>query len=288
VSDAFRVTAATPAIELDPSRAAEARFTVSNRTGHPVRARAVPLPAGETQASWLLVAGEAERDMPVDGTDEFVVGIAVPVGVAGGTYGFKLHVVSVTLPDEEWGESELVSVSVPEPPTPPPPPTPEEPPGYLETLAGALVGAFVVGLILGGIGLALAVGVDIDTGGSSGGSLGEAIGRLFAQGIALLVILAVAVILFGALGFWFGPVIGAALVLRARGFRDPWRTALPMVLLIPLIGLPLLLLFARLSDVLGMESLAQTLVGFFGIALGVTAASLLARAYARWRQTGHL
>ena len=288
MSDAFAVAATTTVIELDESRAAEARFTVSNRTGHPVRARAVPLPGAEMEPAWVSVAGEAERDMPADGTDEFIVGIAVPVGAPGATYSFKLHVVSVTLPDEEWGESELVSVTVPEPPTPPPPPQPEEPPGYLETLVGALVGAFVVGLILGGLGLVLVLGADLGSGGSGGGDLGSVIGEIIAEAAALIVLMAIVTVLFGGLGFWFGPVIGAALFLRARGFRDPWRTAVPMVLLIPAIGLPILLLFGRLSDALGIEDLAGILVGFFGIALGVTAASLIARAYARWRQTGHL
>ena len=288
--DAFAVSTTTTSITLDEARApVAAAFGVVNLTGHAVRARGVAVPGPETTASWLPVAGEAERDFPLDGRDDYVVDVTVPPDVPGGTYTFRFHVVSVTLPDEESGQSELISIVVPDLPEPPPPPVPEEPPGYLETLAGALMGAFVVGVILGAIGLALALTADLNTGGGGGGGgdLGSVIGEIIAEAIGLLILIVIITVLFGALGFWLGPVIGALIVLKARGFRDPWRTALPMVLLIPLLGLPILLLLGRLSDVIGLEGNASLLVGVFSIALGVTVASLLARAYARWRQTGH-
>ena len=152
----FTVSAATNDLTLDVDRSAEVTFTVTNRTGHPVRARLAAVPRAETAGEWLTVARPIERDMVVDGSDQVAVDIAVPEGVPQGRYAFHLHVTSVTLPDEEWGDSPLVSFETPA--APPVVVEPVEAPGYVETLLGGLAGAAIVALLVAILGAAHVLG----------------------------------------------------------------------------------------------------------------------------------
>jgi MFS family permease len=140
-----------------------------------------------------------------------------------------------------------------------------EPPGYLETVIGALLGALVLGVVLSAIGVV----VGALTGGGYGPdySMGFAAGLFFGIGLGLL-------------GLWIGPIAGAFLVLRLRGFRDPSRTARPMLILQPAIGLPIFF---------GVTAIFQSPEGaLLSLPLAVSVPALAARAFARRRETGHL
>jgi hypothetical protein len=102
------------------------------------------------------------------------------------------------------------------------------------------------------------------------------------------VLAAILMALFGGLGFWLGPPIGAAIVLKSRGFKTPWRTALAMVVLVPLIGLPIIFLSFRVIEATGIEGVISIVLELLLIALAITLAALAGRAFARWRQTGGL
>lgn len=141
----FTITTPTNAILLDKDRRGLVVFTVANQTGRPVRVRMKVSPFAPTSAEWLTIDGEAERLLPIGSSDTCTVRIAVPPDVAPGPQAFRLDVVSVERPDEEWAQGPAVGFDTA------PPPIKEEPrpgPGYVETVGGAVIGA-VLGVVLG-------------------------------------------------------------------------------------------------------------------------------------------
>lgn len=112
----FAITAATSTVALDTGRRSEIAFTVSNISGRPLRGRARIVPLEGATAGWLTLVGEAERDFTLAGTQQFVVQVAVPQEVAAGRYLFRLDVVGVDNPDEEFTEGPGVTFTVPPPP----------------------------------------------------------------------------------------------------------------------------------------------------------------------------
>jgi hypothetical protein len=287
----FTITSPTNRVVLDRTRAGQAAFTVANQTGHQVRARASVVIEGTTDASWLTVVGKAERDFLADATEPFAVEVSVPREVPAGLYPFRLDVASLAAPNEEWGRGPVVVFEAPEPL-----PLPEtESPGYLETVGGALLGAFTVAVIL--IGVGLAVGIAVASGGTGGGTpitggpgeiVGGIIGNALASAIGFVIVLVFMMVAFAGLGLWLGPVIGAFLVLRIRDFHDPWVTAVPMVILMPLIGLPILIAFLALGGAIGLRDTVGVIWAVFGLLVAVSVPALAARAFARWRLVGHL
>jgi hypothetical protein len=140
----FSITAAADSVSLDSQGRGSTTFTVSNTSGRPRRGRAKLVPADPGQASWLSVAGEAERDFATDGTQQYTVQIATPPGTPPGRHTFGLDVVSVENPDEEWSQGPKVAFEVPAPP-------PKKPfPWWilLVVLALLLVGGVVIWLLL--------------------------------------------------------------------------------------------------------------------------------------------
>lgn len=119
----FAITASDDSVDLT-SGPAEVAFTVSNTSGGPIRGRARAMPLGSTQAEWLSVAGESERDFSKDGTHQFTVRIQAPPGTARGRYSFRLDVVSVHNPDEDFAEGQSVAFRVPASQQPDPGPFP--------------------------------------------------------------------------------------------------------------------------------------------------------------------
>src|SRR3712207_2555104 len=98
----FAITTAAPAVRLSASRRAEARFTVTNALGRPVRLRALVEPEGQTRPEWLRLAGDAEQDLGPDGTLQLAVQAVVPPDAPAGRYAFHLVVVDVVNPDEVY------------------------------------------------------------------------------------------------------------------------------------------------------------------------------------------
>lgn len=193
----FTITTPTNAIILDKDRRGVVVFTITNQTGRPLRVRMKPSPFPPTSAEWLAVEGEAERPLALGSSETCTVKIAVPPDVAPGPQAFRLDVVSVERPDEEWAHGPAVGFEI----APPPPvEQPRPAPGYIETVAGAVIGA-VGGVVLG-----------LVTGSPS--------------------VLVAVVALGGALGA-FG-----ALTIRAILRPQPWQTAVAyLVAAVVLVGL---------------------------------------------------
>jgi hypothetical protein len=141
---AFSITTGTNAIRLDADRKAVAVFTVVNETGRPLRARASVSPFEPTPPGWFSIADEAERLFPLDGAEAFTVKVVVPPDAPPGRQNFRLDVVSIERPDEEWAHGPAVGFEVAPPPVKPVPPPPK---GYVETLLGAAAGSLLGALL---------------------------------------------------------------------------------------------------------------------------------------------
>ena len=249
MASAFVITTATNTVQLGPDRLGEAAFTITNQTARAIRARSSVVALDPTQPAWLSVGGTTERNYPAGGTEQITVAIAVPPEAPAGRYTFRLDVVSVVLPDEDWAQGPVVACEVPVSDEPIREPEPE-PRGYLETLLGAYAG----GLPLGFIAAVLA-----DNQGP------------------------------GFIGLGIGSVIGAGLALRIRGFKDPWRTILPLAVLFLVWGL---LVHAVLLNLFSSRRLSNDVLELIALLLAaivaITLPALAGRAWARWRTTGGL
>ncbi len=144
----FTITTPTNAILLDTDRRGLVVFTVANQTGRSLRVRMSVSPFAPASADWFKVEGEAERLLPLGSSDTGTVRIAVPPDVAPGPQNFRLDVVSVERPDEEWAHGPAVGFQIPAPPPPKPEPSPAT--GYVETTAGAVAGA-IAGILVAAI-----------------------------------------------------------------------------------------------------------------------------------------
>jgi hypothetical protein len=141
----FTITAATSSLHLDAQRRAEASFTISNDSGRFIRGRALLVPQDPAAAAWFALAGEAEHDYPVAGTQQYTVQIAVPPDAAPGTYSFRLDAVGTGNPDEEYTRGPEVAFAVLPPPPPPPPRKPF--PIWIPIVAGVVILLVIIGII---------------------------------------------------------------------------------------------------------------------------------------------
>jgi Tol biopolymer transport system component len=112
----FAITTVTNSVRLDARRRGEAAFTVFNASGRPFRGRARLMPADPKMAAWLTLDGEAERDFPIAGTQQYSVQIALPPTAPSGSYPFRLDMVGVENPDEQYTRGPTVTFEAPAPP----------------------------------------------------------------------------------------------------------------------------------------------------------------------------
>lgn len=273
---AFGITAASTSVPLDEARTGVASFTVTNETGHAVRARASVTVTGVPAADpgWFSGPSPAERQLAVDGSDQLSVTIVVPEGVPGGTYRFRLDVVAIAVPDDEWAHGPDVAFTVPDPPPPPPdiPPVVPVRKGYIQTVAGAAAGALAGAVGTGVVGALIVFVVGVLP--SDAASLGDAIGEVV--GLVILVVLLI------ALGFWAGTAVGAHLMLKAQGFEKPIQTSAPLAFLLPLWAFVVLLVLARVADAAD-NGVVSTVLSIIGLALVVVVPALVARLTYRLR-----
>jgi hypothetical protein len=114
MSSPFAITAATNSVRLNESRRGEATFTVFNASGRPIRGRARLATEDPAAESWISLAGVSERDFSIAGTHQYTVRIAVPPDAPPGNPSFRLDMVGVENPDEEYTQGPSVTFQVPE------------------------------------------------------------------------------------------------------------------------------------------------------------------------------
>lgn len=138
----FAITSASNSVTLNAQRQGDATFTVSNTSGQAQRGRASIVSQAPASASWLTINGATERDFAPGGTQQYMVKINVPPAAPPGTYSFRLDMVGVENPDEDFSEGEPVAFNVPAPVAAPKRPFPIWIP---------VVAVIVVLLVVGGI-----------------------------------------------------------------------------------------------------------------------------------------
>jgi len=109
----FTVTTTESKLQLK-DRQGVATFTVSNTSGRPLRGRALLQSDDPTSEDWLSLEGDVERNFPVDGTEQYTVKLNVPENAPAGSYPFRLDMVNVERPDEDYTQGQTVTVEVPE------------------------------------------------------------------------------------------------------------------------------------------------------------------------------
>lgn len=117
----FPVTATSNIVVLDASRKGTASLTVTNAAGRPVRVRMTPAVSGSTGASWIMVDGGGERDLPIGSAQEVKVTVQVPPEVAAGDYVFRVDVVAEDKPEEDFAHGPDLTIKVPAATTKPKP-----------------------------------------------------------------------------------------------------------------------------------------------------------------------
>ncbi len=108
----FAITTAKQTCALDSGRNGGASFTVTNTTGQPHRGLLKIKALGATDAAWITLQGDAEREFTANGTQQVSAKIAVPASVAPGKYNFRLDTISVADPDEDYTEGQSVAIEV--------------------------------------------------------------------------------------------------------------------------------------------------------------------------------
>lgn len=109
----FDITAADNSVRLHAKRQGEATFTVYNRSGRPVRGRAVLVPQNPITTPWLTLAGDLERSFAIAAAEQMRVQVAVPQDAPPGNYTFRLDMIDVENPDEAYCEGQSVTLNVP-------------------------------------------------------------------------------------------------------------------------------------------------------------------------------
>lgn len=111
----FAITTVSNNVPLDDSRKSQVAFTVSNTSTQPMRGRANIVPLTPVAAPWLSLLGEPERTLPAAATEQYTVQLNVPSSIPAGSYSFRLDMVGVDNPDEDFVQGPSVSFTVPAP-----------------------------------------------------------------------------------------------------------------------------------------------------------------------------
>src|SRR6476660_3422523 len=144
----FAITAARETVTLDNQGRAEVSFTASNTGPKSIAGRAKLVPLGSAKAAWLSLEGEQERNFAKGEAHQLTVHIAVPPGTAVGKYSFRLNIISVENPDDEFTEGPSVSFEVKE--LAPAAPPARKFPWWIVAIAGVVVvgGGLITWLLL--------------------------------------------------------------------------------------------------------------------------------------------
>jgi WD40 repeat protein len=143
----FAITVARDIVTLDEQGRAQVSFTVSNTGPKSLAGRAKLVALGSTKDAWLTLEGEPERSFAKGESHQFTVKIAAPPGTPAGKHAFRLNVISVENPDDDFTEGPSVSFEVKE--LPPVAPPPRKFPWWIVAVAAILViGAGIITWLL--------------------------------------------------------------------------------------------------------------------------------------------
>jgi hypothetical protein len=112
MANLFAITTSTNTVILGGNRRGQAVFSVSNISGGFTHGRAHLVPQNPIATPWLSIQGETERDFPTATTQQFSVAINVPANAPPGQYVFRLDMVGVDNPDEDFSQGPGVTFEV--------------------------------------------------------------------------------------------------------------------------------------------------------------------------------
>ena len=128
------------AVNGKPFRVATTTFTVTNKTAQALSGRFKVSPQGDAKAEWLTLEGEKERPFGPSETQKVNVSVSLPGDVPAGEYKFRLVVMNVNDPGNDFTESAVVTFS-----------PPKAPPETKRPVWPYIVAAVVLLLIVGGV-----------------------------------------------------------------------------------------------------------------------------------------
>ena len=108
------VALTTQTVKGKLTRVARVTFTVTNKTNEPLACRLKAAPQGDAQAEWFEVQGEKERPFAASETQKITVDIAAPGDLKPGDFKFRLQAISVNDPGNDYAESAVATLTVPE------------------------------------------------------------------------------------------------------------------------------------------------------------------------------
>ena len=106
----FEVAAAASQIQLNADGKGEAVFTVTNRSSGSVRAQIKLRPLEETKSEWLSLAGQAEQDFGPGSLSQVIVRVNAHAPAPAGKYEFRIDVIPIDNPDEDYSEGPVVTL----------------------------------------------------------------------------------------------------------------------------------------------------------------------------------
>jgi hypothetical protein len=112
----FAITTLSNTVSLRDDRTGEATFTVFNALGRPIRGRARIVPDDPATAAWISLVGDAEYLLGTAATQRFSVRIEAPPTAPAGNVRFRLDMIDVANPDENYARGPEVAFRVPEAP----------------------------------------------------------------------------------------------------------------------------------------------------------------------------
>jgi beta-lactam-binding protein with PASTA domain len=118
MSRVFAITSATNEVLLNPDAKGEATFTVTNSSARSIRAQIKVRPLEEGKIEWLSIVGETERDFTPGSTQQVLVKVQIPTATPAAKYSFRVDVISVENPDEDYSEGPVVALRIGLPPRP--------------------------------------------------------------------------------------------------------------------------------------------------------------------------
>ncbi len=112
----FNLTVESNTVAINSQGSGKITFTAFNASGRTARGRAnmQTVPEGQPHLAWLTISGDAEREFPIAGVDQFLVQVNAPKNAAVGQYTFRLNLVEVANPDETFSEGPTVSFKISE------------------------------------------------------------------------------------------------------------------------------------------------------------------------------
>jgi hypothetical protein len=116
MANPFAITTLSNTVSLRDDRTGEVIFTVFNALGRPIRGRARIVPEDPAMVPWISLVGEAEYLLGTAATQRFSVQIEVPPTAPAGNVRFRLDMIDVANPDENYARGPEVAFRVPEAP----------------------------------------------------------------------------------------------------------------------------------------------------------------------------